>query len=158
MLHSCDYLVWLRATLMWLPLQSSKINVVTDKGKKWKLCLSASWTHGLEHLNGIQWSMGQISLRTPFYSYFEKFFNGVCHMSQVILLYFCDYLYKVSIKINVATDEGNNRNEIWHWTKRWNWSSRVRCIYIIYSKRWRGTICDIEWWNAKYHLYFCVVF
>ena len=31
-------------------------------------------------------------------------------------------------------------------------------IYIIYSKRWRGTICDMEWWNANYHLYFCVVF
>ena len=27
-----------------------------------------------------------------------------------------DYLKKTSIKINVATDEGNSRNEIEHWT------------------------------------------
>ena len=26
----------------------------------------------------------------------------------------CDYLKKISIKINVATDEGNSRNEIGH--------------------------------------------
>ena len=25
----------------------------------------------------------------------------------------CDYLKKISIKINVATDEGDTRNEIW---------------------------------------------
>ena len=25
--------------------------------------------------------------------------------------------HKISIKINVATDEGNGRNKIWHWTK-----------------------------------------
>ena len=29
-----------------------------------------------------------------------------------IPLHLCDYLYKVSIKINVATDEDNSRNEI----------------------------------------------
>ena len=27
-----------------------------------------------------------------------------------------DYLKKTSIKINVATDKGNSRNEIEHWT------------------------------------------
>ena len=27
-----------------------------------------------------------------------------------------DYLQKISIKINVATDEGNSPNENWHWT------------------------------------------
>ena len=31
-------------------------------------------------------------------------------------LHSCDYLKKFSIKINVATDEGNRRNKIGHWT------------------------------------------
>ena len=28
----------------------------------------------------------------------------------------CDYLNKILIKTNVATDERNSRNEMWHWT------------------------------------------
>ena len=32
-------------------------------------------------------------------------------------LHSCDYFYKTSIKTNVATDEGDIRHEIWHWTK-----------------------------------------
>ena len=36
--------------------------------------------------------------------------------SKQDLSYSCDYLKKTSIKINVATDEGNSRNEIEHWT------------------------------------------
>ena len=28
----------------------------------------------------------------------------------------CDYPKKISIKINVATDDGNSRNETCHWT------------------------------------------
>ena len=32
--------------------------------------------------------------------------------NQFILLHSCDYLKKISIKINVATDEGNSRNEM----------------------------------------------
>ena len=35
-------------------------------------------------------------------------------MYQLILL--CDYLNKILIKTNVATDEGNGWNEIWHLT------------------------------------------
>ena len=31
-------------------------------------------------------------------------------------LHSCDYLNNISIKTNVATDEGNSRNEMWHWT------------------------------------------
>ena len=34
---------------------------------------------------------------------------------QFIPLHSCDYLYKISIKINVATDKGNDQNEIRHW-------------------------------------------
>ena len=37
-------------------------------------------------------------------------------MYQLISLHSCDYLNKTSIKTNVATDEGNSRNEVWHWT------------------------------------------
>ena len=34
------------------------------------------------------------------------------HMYQLIPLHSCDYLHKISIKTNVATGEGNSRNEI----------------------------------------------
>ena len=37
-------------------------------------------------------------------------------MYRFIPLHSCDYIMKISIKINVATDEGNSRNEIGHWT------------------------------------------
>ena len=45
-----------------------------------------------------------------------------------LYIYIYLHIYKVSIKINVAkinvaTDKGNNRNEIWHRTKGWNWSN-----------------------------------
>ena len=33
-----------------------------------------------------------------------------------ILLHSCDKLKKISAKKKVATDEGNSRNETWHWT------------------------------------------
>ena len=32
----------------------------------------------------------------------------------VYILHSCDYLKKISIKINVATDEGSSRSEIGH--------------------------------------------
>ena len=35
-------------------------------------------------------------------------------MYQYIPLHSCNYLKKVSIQINVATDEGKSRNEIGH--------------------------------------------
>ena len=37
-------------------------------------------------------------------------------MYQLISLYSCVNLNKISIKTNVVTDEGNNQNEMWHWT------------------------------------------
>ena len=41
---------------------------------------------------------------------------AVCvHMHQIIPRHSLDYLKKTSIKINVATDESNSRNEIEHW-------------------------------------------
>ena len=33
-----------------------------------------------------------------------------------ISLHLCDYLHKISIKTNVASDKGNSRDEMWHWT------------------------------------------
>ena len=33
-------------------------------------------------------------------------------MYQLIPLHSCDYLKKLSIRVNVATDEGNDRNEM----------------------------------------------
>ena len=54
----------------------------------------------------------QIPLWTTFYSYFEESFSGECHIYQLITLHSCDYLKRLSIQINVATDEGNSRNEM----------------------------------------------
>ena len=54
----------------------------------------------------------RIVLRSTFYSYFKESFGDEYHMCQLIPLHSCDYLNKISIKTNVATDEGNNRNEM----------------------------------------------
>ena len=37
-------------------------------------------------------------------------------MYQFIPLHPCDYLKNISIKKNLATEEGKSRNEIWQWT------------------------------------------
>ena len=37
-------------------------------------------------------------------------------MYQLIPLYSCDYLKKVSVKASIAIDEGNSQNETLHWT------------------------------------------
>ena len=42
--------------------------------------------------------------------------SGEYHMYQLILLHSCDYLQKISIKINVATQKRNSQNEMSHWT------------------------------------------
>ena len=65
----------------------------------------------MQRLNGIQWSWVQIPLRQTFYSYFKEY---EYYMYQLIPPHSCDYLKKTSIEINVATDEGNIRIEIWH--------------------------------------------
>ena len=33
-----------------------------------------------------------------------------------VLLYICDYFKKISIGTDMTTEEGNSRNETWHWT------------------------------------------
>ena len=59
----------------------------------------------------------KILQRLTFYSFFKKFFSGDYHIyHQFIPLHSWNYLTKISIKINVATDEGNSRNEMQHWS------------------------------------------
>ena len=65
-------------------------------------------------MNGIWWLWVQIPLRPTFYSYFKESFSGEYHIYQFISLHSCDYLMKISIKINVATHKGNSQNEIQH--------------------------------------------
>ena len=63
-------------------------------------------------MNGIHWSWVQIPLKVTFYSCFKQSFSGEYHMYQLITLHLCDYFNKLSIQINVATEEGNSRNEM----------------------------------------------
>ena len=65
--------------------------------------------------------------------YIKESFSGEYHMYQVILLHSCDYFNRLLIQINVATDEGKGRYEIWYWTNRWNWSS---CTKLALSASW----------------------
>ena len=37
-------------------------------------------------------------------------------MYKLIPLHSCDYLNKISIKKNMATNEDNSQNEMWDWT------------------------------------------
>ena len=53
-----------------------------------------------------------------------------------IPLHPCDYLYKVWIKINVATDEGKSWNEIWHWRNRWNWNTCTKLVLSLSCSSW----------------------
>ena len=82
---------------------------------------------------GIQWSCVQIPLRPTFYRYFKKSVSSEYHMYQLIPLRSCHYLKKISIKINVATDEGKQPK--WNMTlnKRWNWSN---CTKLALSASW----------------------
>ena len=50
------------------------------------------------------------------YTYYSNHHLSQSIIYSYILLQSCDYLKKISIKLNVATDEGNSRNETWHWT------------------------------------------
>ena len=56
----------------------------------------------------INVATGEGNSRNKICSYFKESFSGEYHMYQVILLHPCDYLYKVLIKTNVATDEDNS--------------------------------------------------
>ena len=45
-------------------------------------------------------------------------------------LHSCDYLKKISIKINVATNEGNSRNETCHWTNDEIWVTVQSWLWV----------------------------
>ena len=67
----------------------------------------------LNRLTKIQCWWAEFPLRPNFYGFFFKFFYGEYQMYQVIPLYSHFYPCKISIIINLATDEDNSRNEIW---------------------------------------------
>ena len=59
----------------------------------------------------LQWSCVQIPLRLTFYSHFKESFSGEYHINHSFRYTHVITLTKLHIKANVATDEGNNRNE-----------------------------------------------
>ena len=54
--------------------------------------------------------------------------NTICISS-----FWCIHLCKISIKINVVTEEDNCENETLALNKRWNWSSSTK---LVLSVRW----------------------
>ena len=52
-------------------------------------------------------------------------------MYQLIPLPSCNYLNKILIKTNVVTDEGNSRNEMWHWTNDESWFKAVKGWFCV---------------------------
>ena len=46
------------------------------------------------------------------YMMYRHIIHSLIHYYYIIPLHSCDYLKKLSIQINAATDEGNGRNEI----------------------------------------------
>ena len=92
------------------------IGVAVQSSLFFRVELMACWLSRLERLNGIQWTWVQIPLMPTFFSYFNESFSDEYHMYQLIQLHSLDYLNKTSIETNVATDERNSQNEMWHWT------------------------------------------
>ena len=72
------------------------------------------------------WSAGPLKLHpvlpksaTLLKSIFTHIFSFIFHIiwwEHRNMIHSCDYLNKISIKTNVATDEGNSWNEMWPWT------------------------------------------
>ena len=52
-------------------------------------------------------------------------------MYQIIPLHSRDYLKKILVEANVATDEGNSRNEIEHWANDEIWSSCTKLALSV---------------------------
>ena len=73
--------------------------------------------------------LSPIPLRPTFHSYFWKSISGEYHMYQFILLQY-DYLCKTSLKANVATEEGKDRNEMWTLNKK----IKLEQLYKVGSK------------------------
>ena len=60
----------------------------------------------------------------------SKLWNEIQDHVAFIPLHSCDYLKKVSVKINVVTDEGNSRNETWHWTNNEIGVTEQSCLWV----------------------------
>ena len=56
--------------------------------------------------------LGSYPTRPTFCSYFKEYFSGEQHMYQFVPLHSCDYVKKISIKLNLSTEKGNSLNEI----------------------------------------------
>ena len=61
-----------------------------------------------DHLMLMNLDLKQTSIQWSIWSVWLSHMNVPLHS--------CDWVKKISIEINVATDEGNSRNETWHWT------------------------------------------
>ena len=55
------------------------------------------------------------------------YFSPLCLHNSLLS---CDYLKKISIKINVATNEGNSRNETCHWTNDEIWGTVKSWLWV----------------------------
>ena len=94
--------------------QTMKLEWLYKVGSEWEL---NSWPLtpqlvGASERNSVV--VGLNPIQANFLSYFKESFSGEYHMYQFILLHSCDYIKKISIKINVVTHD--SWNEIWHWT------------------------------------------
>ena len=94
--------------------QTMKLEWLYKVGAEWKL---NSWPLKPQLVRASERNsvvVGLNPIQANFLSYFKESFSGEYHMYQFILLHSCDYIKKISIKINVVTDD--SWNEIWHWT------------------------------------------
>ena len=124
------------ATLMWLPQEtfnSNKYGNWRRQKRKWNVTLSKEWngssctkstlsassTYGLiaqsvraPERNSVV--AGSNPTQANFLQLPQKFLQWWMSYVSAHPLHSCDYLKNLSIQINVATDEGNSWNEMWH--------------------------------------------
>ena len=96
----------------------------------------------------------QIRKNDPNTKWHNVYMQGILHIMKLVaqhgiaLLFIytsCDYLNKISIKIHVATEEGNSRKEIWHWTwdeigvavQSWFWVRVFSTSFDLWSFSWK---------------------
>ena len=94
--------------------QTMKLEWLYKVGSEWELNwwpLTPQLVRASERNSVV---VGLNPIQANFLSYFKESFSGEYHMYQFILLHSCDYIKKISIKINVVTHD--SWNEIWHWT------------------------------------------
>ena len=86
-------------------------------------------------------------------------------MNHFIPLHSCNVLYKILTKTNVATDEGNSRNEISTLNERSNWSSWTKLALsacwthglitqLIRASERNSVVVGLNPTQANFHSYF----